>query len=90
MNVALKKLVLRLLFSAECFAFTLFFVKSLDAINKMKLTNLELSKDIECLSKDVANTQKQINDWETDPFYKEQLAREKLQMAHAKDEIYYV
>jgi cell division protein FtsB len=90
MNKAAKRLVLRLAFGAECLAFALFFIKSLDSINNMKLVNVALEKDIECLSKDIASVQQQVDEWNSDSFYKEQLAREKLQMANAKDEIYYV
>lgn len=57
----------------------------------------KLAKENNALEKDIFAAQQEINDlahevivWQTEPFYKEKLAREHLHMARADEKIYYL
>lgn len=90
MSKAFKRVIIRLAFGVEILVFALFFVKSIDSINKMRLVNLTLSKEVNNLKFVVDEIKQKVDEWNSDTFYKEQIAREKLQMANSKDEIYYI
>lgn len=90
MSKALKRFVLRFGFGIECVVFIWFLAKSLNSIYGMQSDNRKLELEIASLNKIVCGKQSQIEQWNSDSFYREQIARENLQMANAKDEIYYV
>lgn len=89
----IKKLFLRalLFFEIVIFGFTylfgsngLYFLKDLDKENN------KLNIEVQNLKNEILSLENQINDWTVDPFYKEQLAREKLQLARENEKIYYI
>ena len=57
-----------------------------------RMQNVTISKEraMSALKKEVMILQEQLCQWQTDRFYKEQMAREQLQMAHEGDLIYYL
>lgn len=90
MSKQIKKLSLRFAFGVELILCLLFFAKSFKGINDMKTENLELVNKLDQAKKSVASLEQEIDEWNSDIFYKEQLAREKLQMADPNEEIYYI
>ena len=89
----IKKLFLRalLFFEIVIFGFTylfgsngLYYLKDLDRENSL------LYNEVVNLKNEISIIENQINDWMVDPFYKEQLAREKLQLARENEKIYYI
>lgn len=51
--------------------------------NLFELSTKELEREVVCLKNDVQA-------WQKNPFYKEKIAREQLQMARGNDTIYYL
>lgn len=89
----IKKLFLHalLFFEIVIFGFTylfgsngVYFLKDLDKENH------QLNIEVLNLKDEIKSIENQINEWSTDPFYKEQLAREKLQLARENEKIYYI
>jgi cell division protein FtsB len=46
-------------------------------------------KEVEQREQEVAQLKKELNSWLANPFYKEKVAREQLQMARADDIVFY-
>ncbi len=88
-----KKLVGHVLFYALLALFGALYIfgrRGIGLVLSLKHYNAQLEKTIDALkveNKQLAHT---INDWQQYPFYKEQLAREKLQLGYPEDRIYYV
>jgi cell division protein FtsB len=87
----IKKLVLRLAFFVElifaaCFYF--FGLNGLQALQKIEALNQNLKDDIELLNKEVKSLEQELNEWHTDSFYKEKIAREKLYFVYPYEELY--
>jgi cell division protein FtsB len=51
--------------------------------------NIIKEQELLVLKNEVEDLKRQLHQWETEPFYKEKVAREQLQMARAGDMIYY-
>ncbi len=91
--MTVKQLILRIFFGAEIlfFAWTYFLgphgmyaLWALDAMSQQVIDqNVQLEGKVDRLSK-------QVQAWRANPFFKERYAREKLQMAHPEDEIFYI
>jgi len=56
----------------------------------LRETNEQLELEISRMSAEIVNLKSQHEKWHREPFFKEQLAREQLQMAYPGDTIYYV
>lgn len=88
-----KKKLLRMFFAGELVLFSLFYLfgpQGLKSIRNLKVENKDLHKQIELLNHDIAELNQQIHFVQTDPFYKEKIAREQLQMARKDEIIYYM
>jgi cell division protein FtsB len=52
--------------------------------------NIKLEAEISLLNKEISSLENEMLAWHNDPFYKEKVAREQLQMAREYDEIFFI
>lgn len=86
-----KKGIMRLIFAAEIFLFALFYyygAHGLRVVNQLKQENQLLELQMAQVKQEIALLEQEINTWRTEPFYKEKLAREQLNMSRDDEEIY--
>lgn len=89
----LKRKILRIFFGLEIFVFALaycFGSQGLYNLHALKRENATLAKDIFAVEVEIADLAIQVGAWQTEPFYKEKLAREHLHMARADEEIFLI
>lgn len=87
----IKKKFLRIFLLVEIiiFASVYFFGKNgYQLIKEINKKNLKIESEILKLKKEINDLELQINQWNKDPYYKEKIAREKLQMAKQSEELY--
>ncbi len=88
-----KKLLLRLFFTAEILLFGWFYyygVRGIVAVQELKAENNEIAVQVADLQNEIDAVDAQIIAWNSDPYFKEKIAREQLQMARDGDEIYVI
>jgi len=88
-----KRTILRMFFVIEIFIFAgvyFFGGNGFQYLNRLKGENQELYGQILDLKNEIAGLEKGISDWNSNDFYKEKIAREKLQMARKGDQIYFL
>jgi len=88
-----KRSILRLFFVIEIFIFIgvyFFGGNGFQYLNRLEHENDQLHGNIVRLKDEIAQVQKDITDWNNNDFYKEKIAREKLQMARRGDQIYFL
>lgn len=87
----IKKIILRVFFIGEIALFLGFYffgAHGLPQIREYKKQNAQLVGDISQLEKQVSNITRELEEWETYPFYKERFARQELQMGKPGEELY--
>ncbi len=92
-NMISKKIVLRVFFIGEIVFFVIMYVVSpegLTSVQNKKLENKQLAFQVETLTQEIKKLENEAKEWERNPFYREKIAREQLQMARPTDEVYYV
>lgn len=88
-----KYFFLSVFLSGELLCFLVVYCAGSNGINAVwqaRKVNGIKEQELEVLKTEVADLKNQLHKWETDSFYKEKVAREKLQMARAQDVIYYL
>ena len=88
-----KRTIVRLFFAVEVMVFVgvyLFGGNGLQYLRRLQNENQKLKNEIGTLEAEVKVIEQQIVAWQADDFYKEKIAREKLQMARKGDEIYFL
>jgi cell division protein FtsB len=88
-----KAYLLRLFLLGEIVIFGVVYFWGVDGVNrynKICEENRNIEQDIIVLKKEVQDLEAQLSAWQTDPFYKEKVAREQLQMARAGEELFYI
>ncbi len=88
-----KAYLLRLFLLGEIVIFGVVYFWGVDGVNrynKICEENRKIEQDIIVLKKEVQDLEAQLSAWQTDPFYKEKVAREQLQMARAGEELFYI
>lgn len=88
-----KKTILRLFFSIEVFIFLMVYIfgtNGIHAIISLKKEDQLLIGEILDIQKEIADLRQQLELWHEDPYYKEKIAREKLQMAKENEIIYII
>lgn len=88
-----KRTVMRIAFSAEVLFFSWFYyygVCGIRDIERLHIENQQFDAKIEAINREIACKKQECVAWQTDPFYREKLAREQLHMAREGEEIYLV
>lgn len=62
----------------------------MQVLHKLVNENTVLEKEVAMTRTDIKELETKIIAWNSDPFYKEQVAREQLQMARKNEIIYYI
>ena len=62
----------------------------LTSLQNKKVENKKLAESVERLTEEIKKLEDETQKWESNPFYREKVAREQLQMARPTDEVYYV
>jgi cell division protein FtsB len=86
-----KKKLIRIMLACEVFIFTLLYLfgaQGLRAIWQLQQDNVKLDVQLGKATQEVDALQKEVLAWNSDPFYKEKIARERLHMAHKEDLIF--
>jgi len=87
-----KKRIFRLLFGVELMIFTihyLFGAQGISLLHGLKKDLVQIDQELVVLQDEITRLEKQLVSINNDPFYKEKIAREQLQMAR-KDELIYM
>ena len=88
-----KRTIVRLFFVVEVMVFVgvyLFGGNGVQYLRRLKDENQNLKNEVLQIQAEVKVIEQQIASWKADDFYKEKIAREKLQMARKGDEIYFI
>lgn len=88
-----KRRFLRLFFTAEVAIFSWFYIygtNGIMAISKIRKENDEIKKQLIVKQEHIVALEKEVLAWQTEPFYKEKVAREQLQLARENEQIYCV
>ncbi len=83
--------MIRTFFTIEIALFSLFYyfgAHGLKEVFALKKENRIIDEQIEKVKGEITHLESEILVWQTDSFYKEKLAREKLHMAKKDEEIY--
>lgn len=59
-------------------------------IQQMRACNAHAQKQVVTLQQEIAANQHELAQWDTFAFYKEKIARERLQMARSTDMVFYL
>ena len=88
-----KRGALRVFFCIEIIIFFsayLFGINGIQALMRLQEENLQLETELASMHEGVQELENEIYAWNSQPFYKEKIAREHLQMACTDDTVYYV
>lgn len=88
-----RSYVSRIFLLGEIFIFLGVYFFGVDGLQKLCVLrdeNMKLEQEVVSLNNEIAALEHEIVAWNTDPFYKEKLAREQLQMAREQDEILFI
>ena len=66
----------------------LFGKSGIKQLRQAQQDNQQLAQEVAALKAEVASLQRQQQEFESDPFYKEKIARERLQMSRPNEQIY--
>lgn len=86
-----KRQFLRIFFAAEISLFSWFYfygANGVMAVKKIRHENEEIEKLLAVKRDEIQELEKQVYAWQTEPFYKEKVAREQLQLARENEQIY--
>lgn len=89
----IKRTLLRVFFAVEIIVFAgmyLFGAQGLRVIRKLHHDTAQLDQEINHLRTDVATLEHNVVAWQSDHFYQEKIARERLHMARKNDVVYYL
>jgi cell division protein FtsB len=88
-----KRTFLRVFFGVEVIIFSfmyLFGAQGMRVLYQLRRESVALGQEVENLSGQVSTLEKKLVAWESDSFYKEKIARERLHMANKNDVIFYL
>ena len=88
-----KSYVSRIFLLVEMLIFLGVYFLGIDGLQKLSMLrdeNIKLEQEVATLNNEIATLEHEIVAWNTDPFYKEKVAREQLQMAREQDEILFI
>jgi cell division protein FtsB len=88
----IKRTLFRLIFALEIVGFTAHYFLGAQGLQKLAHARAEttaLTQELAQLDAEITLLNQEIIAWNTNPFYKEKVAREELQMARADEHIFY-
>ena len=88
-----KKRLLRIFFAGEIVLFIILYCvgpRGVYSLHHIKKENRDLANEVATLQQEIAQLDEQIRTVQSDPFYKEKIAREQLQMARKGETIYLI
>ena len=88
-----KRILVRTFFSVEVMIFCCVYMcgkNSITSLVELQKDNRTLQGQLQEEELKIAQLEGKISQWELDPFYKEKIAREQLQMARAGEHVYYI
>lgn len=91
--IPVGRILLRVIASVEVSIFCIYLIwgaHGMRAIRAMQEKNEALAAQMLQAEHELQTTRSEIQDWKTYPFYKEQYAREHLQMARKDDDVYLI
>lgn len=91
--IFIKKNVARTFVCFELIIWSVFYYygdQGMKQIQQMKVTNAHVQTQVVALQSDIAACQHELHQWNTFAFYKEKIARERLQMARSTDMVFYL
>ncbi|HRN78016.1 MAG TPA: septum formation initiator family protein [Candidatus Dependentiae bacterium] len=89
---SVKQIILRIFFVIETVVFAwmyIFGAQGVRVLHTLDAENHELECTVQHMRDELRELDQRIITWENEPFHKEKIAREQLQMARAGDTIYY-
>jgi cell division protein FtsB len=93
MVICIKRIIISIVVVAELMLFFYFFVYGSHGIQSLNLLKKAYFKS-QCETQDMKNHVRELHvitqEWTEEPFLIEKTAREKLQMAHADDVVYFI
>lgn len=87
----IKKLTMRIIFVFEIAFFAFIYFRGshgLVAIRTLQCQNNNLITDVDVLYQEIDTLEAELEEWNTNSFYKEKIAREQLQMICPNEELY--
>lgn len=93
MNQNLEKKLLHVLLAFEFLFFAFYYIRGtngLKTILQLKQENKKISQNIEKVKQEISSMKTEVESWEKYPLYKEQIARQDLQMAYPEEEIFLI
>lgn len=88
-----KNIVLIAILLIEIVIFGAAYLFGKHGIGQVKLAqakNEQLFEEVQILKQGVEKLEKQLQEWKSDSFYKEQIARERLHLSKPNEHIYYL
>lgn len=88
-----KKNIIKYVLAAEVLLFTIFYYRGahgLRAVHELQQENSAIEQVMQQEKLEISKLEDEIIRWQSDPFYKEKLAREQLHMARKDEEIYLI
>jgi len=88
-----KRILVRAFFSIEVMIFCWVYMcgkNSITSLVELQKDNRMLQKQLQGQEREIVQLESEIDRWESDPFYKEKIAREQLQMARVGEQVYYI
>jgi len=93
MTPRLKHTIIRVFFVSEIILFSIIYCfgpQGVSLMVQLQRDNRVLCAQLDTLHAESAALESDISAWKAHPFYKEKVAREKLQMARVDDTIFYL
>jgi cell division protein FtsB len=90
-RLSFKQILMRFFFMAQVIFVSFNFIFGSSGwlfLKRFERDNMLIDLQIKTLDSEIQGINKQIKAWQEDPFFKEKMARETLQMAKASDTIY--
>lgn len=89
--IAVRSILIRVAASVEIIIFLIYLIggsRGVCVLRALHQQNKNLVQRMQVLKEEIQAMRVQVQDWKSIPYYKEQYAREHLQMARKDDEVY--
>lgn len=89
----IKKILIFTLLLAEVVIFGLVYLfgnHGIKQLRAMQKENQDLQLEVDNLKLDLARLEEQLSLWESDAFYKEKIARERLHLSRSNEQVYHL